>query len=81
MITDELARSRDGWRRRADELRALARAARAIEGWDSPAGGLLVTRLAACAEAVDRLGDSADDLAEAYDLHLRVVSVGGRIQL
>ena len=81
MITDELAASRDGWRQRANELRSLANAARRIEGWDSPAGRLLVERLASCAEAIGVLADRADDLAEAYGLHLQVVSVGGRLQL
>ncbi|GAA1622970.1 MULTISPECIES: hypothetical protein [Brevibacterium] len=81
MITDELAASRDGWRQRANELRSLATAARQIDGWDSPAGRMLVDRLGSCAEAIAGLADRADDLAEAYDLHLQVVSVGGRIQL
>lgn len=81
MITDELAASRDGWRQRANELRVLANATRRIDGWDSPAGRLLIERLGSCAEAIGLLADRADDLSQAYDLHLQVVSVGGRIQL
>lgn len=81
MITDELERNRERWRRRAEVLRSLAQSCRQIDGWDSPAGQLLDDRVASCAESIDRLGERAEKLAEAYDLHLQVVSVGGRIQL
>lgn len=81
MITDELARNREQWRSRAQTLRGLAQTCRRIEGWDSPAGELLEDRVRSCAESIDGLADCADDLAEAYELHLQVVSVGGRIQL
>ncbi len=81
MITDELERNREQWRRRAEVLRSLAQSCRQIDGWDSPTGQLLDDRVASCAESIDRLGERAEKLAEAYDLHLQVVSVGGRIQL
>ena len=81
MITDELERNREQWRRRAEVLRSLAQSCRQIDGWDSPAGQLLDDRVASCAESIDRLGERAEKLAEAYDLHLQVVSVVGRIQL
>ena len=81
MITDELVRNRDGWRRRADELRSLAQNCRQIEGWDSPAGRMLDGRLLTCGDSISTLADRADKLAEAYDLHLQVVSAGGRIQI
>ena len=81
MITDELALNRDGWRRRADELRSLAQTCRKVEGWDSPAGRMLTDRLLTCSDSISILAERADKLAEAYDLHLQVVSVGGRIQI
>ena len=81
MITDELERNREQWRRRAEVLRSLAQSCRQIDGWDSPAGGPLDERGASCAGWVGGLGARAEKLAEAYDLHLQVVSVGGRIQL
>ena len=81
MITDELARNRDQWRRRADRLRTVAQSCRQIEGWDSPAGHLLEDRVTSSAESIDQLAEAAVELAEAYDLHLQVVSVGGRIDL
>ena len=81
MITDELALSRDGWRRRANELRALAQQCRQIESWDSQAGLMVGERLLGCSDSIIDLAEKADDLAEAYDLHLQVVSVGGRLQI
>ncbi|WP_209324303.1 hypothetical protein [Brevibacterium renqingii] len=81
MITDELARNRDQWLRRAERLRTLAQECRGIDSWDSPAGQLLDDRVRSCAESIDLLAACADELAEAYELHLQVVSVGGRIQL
>lgn len=81
MITDELALNRDGWRRRANELRSLAQACRQVEGWDSPAGRMLADRLLGCSDSISTLAERAETLAEAYDLHLQVVSVGGRIQI
>lgn len=81
MITDELERNREQWRRRAEVLHSLAQSCRRINGWDSPAGRLFDDRVASCAESIDRLGERAEKLAEAYDLHLQVVSAGGRIQL
>ncbi|WP_213018592.1 hypothetical protein [Brevibacterium sp. RIT 803] len=81
VITDELALNRDGWRRRADELRSLAQTCRQVEGWDSPAGRMLADRLLTCSGSIGILAERADKLAEAYDLHLQVVSVGGRIQI
>lgn len=81
MITDELALNRDGWRHRANELRSLAQSCRQLEGWDSPAGRKLGDRLAACSDSIIALAQRADKLAEAYDLHLQVVSVGGRLQI
>lgn len=81
MITDELERNREQWVNRAERLRSLAQTCRQIDGWDSPAGYLLDDRVAACAESLDLLAERADGLAEAYELHLQVVSVGGRIQL
>jgi hypothetical protein len=65
-------------------LRCCAASREAVgrsRGWDSPAGDLLEDRVRSCAESIDALADCADDLAEAYELHLQVVSVGGRIQL
>ena len=50
MITDELERNREQWRRRAEVLRSLAQSCRQIDGWDSPAGQLLDDRVASCAE-------------------------------
>ncbi|UVI35913.1 hypothetical protein [Brevibacterium spongiae] len=81
MITDELARNRDQWRQRADLLRSVAQCCRQIDSWDSPAGHLLADRVTSSAESIDKLAERADSLAEAYDLHLQVVSAGGRIQL
>ncbi|MCI4012083.1 hypothetical protein [Brevibacterium sp. ZH18] len=81
MITDELALSRDGWFRRANELRSLAQDCRGIQGWDSPAGRMLGERLLRCSAAVESLAERAESLGEAYDLHLQVVSVGGRLQI
>lgn len=81
MITDELERNREQWRRRAEVLHSLAQSCRRINGWDSPAGKLFDDRVAPCADSIDRLGERAEKLAEAYDLHLQVVSAGGRIQL
>ena len=81
MITDELAQDRDGWLRRANELRSLAQNAAQIDGWDSPSGRMLQERLLRCSEAIINLAERADKLAEAYDLHLQVVSVGGRLQI
>lgn len=81
MITDELARNREQWLQRAEALHSLAQVCRQIEGWGSPAGHLLENRLSACAESIDALAENADKVSEAYDLHLQVVSVGGRIQL
>ncbi|WP_232488164.1 hypothetical protein [Brevibacterium antiquum] len=81
VITDELALNRDGWKRRADELRSLAQTCRKVEGWDSPAGRMLTDRLLTCSDSISILAERADKLAEAYDLHLQVVSVGGRIQI
>lgn len=81
MITDELAHDRDGWFRRANELRSLAQNARQIEGWDSPSGRKLHDRLLRCSDSILALAERADKLAEAYDLHLQVVSVGGRLQI
>src|SRR5699024_12791896 len=52
-----------------------------IDSGDSPAGHLLEDRVRSCAESIDALAECADGLAEAYELHLQVVSVGGRIQL
>lgn len=42
---------------------------------------MLGDRLLTCSDSIIALADRADKLAEAYDLHLQVVSVGGRIQL
>lgn len=81
MITDELAHNREQWLQRAETLRSLAQVCRQIEGWDSPTGQLLEDRLTSCAESIEGLAEKADKLSEAYDLHLQVVSVGGRIQL
>jgi hypothetical protein len=81
VITDELARNRDQWVQRAELLHSVAQSCRQIGGWDSPAGRLLEDRVVASAHSIDRLAECADDLATAYDLHLQVVSVGGRIQL
>ncbi|WP_309131973.1 hypothetical protein [Brevibacterium sp.] len=81
MITDELAHNRDEWFHRANELRSLAQECGRIDVWDSPAGGLLRERLGGLADSIVTLADRADRLAEAYDLHLQVVSVGGRLQL
>ena len=81
MITDELARNREQWLRRAEMLRSLAQSCRGIDSWDSPAGRLLEDRVHSCAESIDVLAECAEGLAEAYELHLQVVSVGGRIQL
>lgn len=81
MITDELARNRDEWLARGDRLREMARDCRRIAVWDSPAGQALEDRIGECAEAVDTLAGRADALSQAYDLHLQVVSVGGRIQI
>ncbi|RBP67114.1 hypothetical protein DFO66_102167 [Brevibacterium sanguinis] len=81
MITDELARNRDEWHRRANDLRSLAQECREIDVWESPAGRLLHERLGGLSGSIAVLADRADDLAEAYDLHLQVVSVGGRLQI
>jgi hypothetical protein len=81
MITDELARNRDQWLRRGDLLRSVAQCCRQIDSWDSPAGHLFEDRVTSNATSIDRLAECADELAEAYDLHLQVVSAGGRIQL
>ena len=81
MITDELALNRDGWRQRANELRSLANTCFQIEGWDSPAGRMLGDRLRKCSDSISSLAERADKLAEAYDLHLQVVSVGGQLQI
>ena len=81
MITDELARNREQWLRRAQMLRSLAQSCRGIDSWDSPAGHLLEDRVQSCAESIEALAECADELAEAYELHLQVVSVGGRTQL
>jgi hypothetical protein len=81
VITDELARNREQWRDRAEKLRGLAQKCRQIEGWDSSAGHLLEDRVKSCAESIDLIAECAEKLAEAYDLHLQVVSAGGRIQL
>ncbi len=81
MITEELAHNRDEWFHRANELRSLAEECRRIDVWDSPAGALLRERFLAVADSIVILADRADRLAEAYDLHLQVVSVGGRLQI
>lgn len=81
MITDELARNRDAWIERAQDLHALARECRQIPGWDSPSGELLKDSVGHCALSIATLAEKAEKLAEAYELHLQVVSVGGRIQI
>ncbi|MGO2035378.1 MAG: hypothetical protein ACTH2U_02800 [Brevibacterium sp.] len=81
MITDELARNRDEWRHRAELLSAIAQACRQIEAWNSPTGTVVADRLVSCASAIDVLSEKAAKVGEAYDLHLQVVSVGGRIQI
>lgn len=81
MITDELARNRDEWTQRAELLSSFAQACSQIEVWNSPTGTMVADRLVSCASAIDILSEKAAKVAEAYDLHLQVVSVGGRIQI
>ena len=64
MITDELERNREQWRRRAEVLRSLAQSCRQIDGWDSmtPTEAAQSVQRSALPDAYGQWESLADDL-------------------